>query len=220
MTVNYNTAAFTANLRFYEATCVSYINKTLHLDLSELQQAFLTALAPSGTILDAGCGSGRDSLFFAAKGHQVTSIDASPAMVQASKSLGCSALLMKFDAVEFEAAFNGIWACASLLHVPHAEIADVLCRLIRALKDDGIIFITLKEGVGECFAEDGRFFAYYSLEEFANILGGHKALALVQSQRTFDTGKRPWLNYLARKLPLSSREDPLATSQARLARGS
>src|SRR6516225_8744251 len=87
---------------------------TLPVDMSDLYAPFLREIPPGGRILDAGCGSGRDSRAFTRLGYEVVSIDASRQMVlAASKLTGQAAILKRFDEIEFEAEFDGIWACAS-----------------------------------------------------------------------------------------------------------
>ncbi len=105
--------------------------------------------------------------------------------------------------MEFNACFDGIWACASLLHVPHNEVADVLHRLARALKPRGILYASLKEGKGEHIAEDGRFFSYFSLDEFVTLLTEHNLFHILRAWRSDDPDSSgrvsSWLNLLARK---------------------
>jgi len=125
--------------------------------------------------------------------HTVTGsrrFDASPAMVRATQKPGVPTKLMTFQQVDFDSTFDGIWACASLLHVPRAEIEDVLHRFARALKPQGVLLITLKEGCGEGLAEDGRFFAYYQLDEFAQILLHIGGWSDLDARRVVDARQR------------------------------
>jgi 2-polyprenyl-3-methyl-5-hydroxy-6-metoxy-1,4-benzoquinol methylase len=195
--------AHTANLRYYRDHAEEYVQSTLKLDLSELHATFLQHLASGANILDAGCGSGRDSAEFLARGYRVLAIDASPEMVYAAQRLGVSATVMTFQEVQFEGEFDGIWACASLLHIARAEIGDVLTRFNRALRPGGIFFSTLKEGCGERFSEDGRFFAYYNLEEFADLILCTGSWSNLDARQTREGQSRVWLNFIARK-PITS----------------
>src|SRR4051812_22250749 len=124
-----NLSPLAANLRFYEAHARQYIEDTVNLDLSELQSVFMNNLRPGAHILDAGCGSGRDSAVFRASGFKVTAIDASPQMVRSASKMGINAKIMTFQEMTFDCEFDAIWACASLVHVPKAEILDVVARL-------------------------------------------------------------------------------------------
>ncbi|MBQ9256333.1 MAG: class I SAM-dependent methyltransferase, partial [Acidaminococcaceae bacterium] len=92
-------------------------------------------------ILDAGCGSGRDSLFFMRQGYRVTMLDASAAMCRCAEKLtGQKALHKTFAEINFDKQFDGIWACASLLHVSEKELENVLVKFHRALKRDGVLY--------------------------------------------------------------------------------
>jgi len=173
--------------------------------LRELYKPFLKELPAAGHILDAGCGSGREAEAFLERGYRVTAIDASPEMAQSATVLtGQHCEILSFQKMEFYEEFDGIWACASLLHVPKHEMADVMHRFIRSLKVDGIFYISLKEGEGERIAEDGRFFNYYTMESFRELLADFPMLGEVaawktqgiRSQRNIVT----WLNFLLKKV--------------------
>jgi SAM-dependent methyltransferase len=131
-------------------------------------------------------------------------IDASPAMVRAACERGLDARLVIFQQMEFEACFDGIWACASLLHVPHAEKVDVLHRFARALKPNGILYVSLKEGTHEHVGEDGRFFSYLTLDGFVTFLTKDKLFEILRAWKSEDLdssgGMSPWLNFLARRI--------------------
>lgn len=191
--------ALSFNLRYYKKHAHEFSKKTENLDLDNIRQLFIHHLSPGARILDLGCGSGRDSVAFLSAGYKVTAIDASPAMVHLALKLGIKARVMKFDEMRFKSEFDGIWACASLLHVPKKEISSVLIRCEKALKPGGIFFITLKEGTGERIAEDERFFSYYKLEEFMTLLSKVGEWSKIEGQREELELTRPWLNVLARK---------------------
>jgi SAM-dependent methyltransferase len=195
--------ALDLNRAFYEEHAVEYCKQTENLDLRALYDIFLRQLPPASAILDAGSGSGRDGAAFVSQGYRVTAIDSSPAMVRASRNKGLDALLITFQEMEFEECFDGIWACASLLHIPRTEMPDVLRRFARALRPRGIFYASLKEGKGERVAEDGRFFSYFSLDEFENLLTTDKLFSIIRAWKSEDPdssgGNSPWLNFLAKK---------------------
>ena len=130
-------------------------------------------------ILEAGCGTDRDTYEFLKQGYAVTAIDASPAMRRecgrkiraaldnpedarmknAAKNSRC--LEMTFDEIEFRYEFDGVWAAASLLHIPSQQMEENLRRLIQALKPNGIQFMSFKYGLGE-HEYDARFYNYYN----------------------------------------------------------
>jgi len=192
-------------LAFYEEHAQEFCESTAFLDLRKLHERFLKVLPPGGRILDAGCGSGRDTRAFVARGYGVTAMDASPQMARlAAAFTGQECQVLSFQEMEFSEEFGGIWVCASLLHIPKHEIANVMTRFIKALKKNGILYISLKEGEGERIAEDGRFFNYYTVDSFRIVLANFPALREIDYWETDSIrGGRdsaPWLNFLLKKV--------------------
>ena len=191
-------------LAFYEKHSQEYYKSTVDVDMHELYGPFLSELPSAGRILDAGCGSGRDTKAFLERGYRVLAIDASPKMVQLATALtGQSCAVLRFQEMEFQEEFDGIWACASLLHVPKSQMHDVMHRFIQALKPGGIFYLSLKEGEGEHVAEDGRFFNYYTVDSFRQLLANFPALRELAFWKTEEIRSRQyrslWLNFLLKK---------------------
>lgn len=188
-------------LAFYRDHAQRFIDSTANLDLHELYHPFLSRLQPGAHILDAGCGSGRDGVAFVERGYKVTAIDAAPAMVAAARSRGLRAELLPFQQMKYRQAFDGIWACASLLHVPHRQIPGVLKRFATALRPGGLLYVSLKEGHGEKTTPDGRFFSYFQPDEFEDALVATGHFEMIDTWLTYapdSSGKDwPWLNFLA-----------------------
>jgi SAM-dependent methyltransferase len=191
--------ALEANLGFYENNFDQYLRNIAELDVSELQSYFMSQLPAPAHIFDVGCGSGRDSALFLSRGYRVTAIDASPAMVRIAEARGVPAKVMTFDRISYRNEFNGVWACASLLHVPKGEILSVLERLYRSLKSGGTLFATLKEGRGERIIDDGRFFAYYGTTEFSELIRGCGSWVKIESRREDTNNARAWIHFIAQK---------------------
>ena len=194
-----------STLTYYEVNARRFVRETRDVDLGHLRAPFLAWLPDSGArVLDAGCGSGRDSLAFLAEGHEVTAFDASGAMARlASEALGFPVLRMSFDEVEFEETFDGVWACASLLHVPRQDMAGVLRRLARALKSHGVLYTSFRYGDVETVRR-GRLFSDYHEGSFEDVLQGTPELRPIELWRTPDA--RPerydtaWLNVLLERV--------------------
>ena len=145
-------------LSFYEANARSFFDATVGADMSALREAFLSRLPPGAAILDAGCGSGRDAREFAERGHTVTAFDASAQLASlASRHCGVEVAVRSLAEVDEVDAYDGIWCCASLLHVPAAEMQSVLARLWRALRADGCMYVSFKLGKGEWTDGERRF---------------------------------------------------------------
>ena len=189
---------------YYDAHATVFCKSTASVDVSELYAPFLQEIAAGGRILDAGCGSGRDSLAFLKMGYQVVSVDASVEMVNAATKLtGQEAKLLTFDSLEFEGEFDGIWACASLLHIARQDLNDVLNRLTRALKPNGVLYLSFKHGDAER-VEGGRFFNDLNESLLRTFLTIHPQLDLVRLWITEDVrndrrGRQPWLNAIVRR---------------------
>jgi SAM-dependent methyltransferase len=125
-------------LAYYERNAARYVGDTAGVDMAPLYEPFLALMPAGGRILDVGCGSGRDSLAFLARGYEVLAVDGSAAMVRAAAAAGVSARRLRFQDLAFESEFDGVWACASLLHVPRGEITGVVGRVARALRPGGV----------------------------------------------------------------------------------
>ncbi len=194
----------TDSARYYDEHADEFYALSVGADMTALRDAFLAHLPPGTRILDAGCGSGRDSRAFLDRGFRVTALDASAAMVaRASALLDQPVLHMRFADLTFDEAFDGIWACASLLHVPRAEMPTVLDRLGRALAPGGVLFASFKWGDGEV-VRDGRLFTSYDEASFTRLLDAANAtLPVIDLWRTEDVrpgrGGEYWLDVLLRK---------------------
>jgi SAM-dependent methyltransferase len=191
----------TRNRAYYERNVLESAERAEMRNIGPLRDHFLSLLRPRARILDAGCGTGRDALAFASRGCLVTAFDASPAMVAFCRARCVSARLMTFHQSRWRHAFDGIWACASLLHLPRSHIESGLQRLLNALKNGGMIFISLREGDGEGYASDGRYATFYSVRQVRRLLESFKGVSIVRLWRSFpDKAKFPvWINCLARK---------------------
>ena len=157
-------------INFYEKNAEAYAALTVTADMSRAYEKFLAYLSLGAKVLDAGCGSGRDSLFFMRQGYRVTMLDASAAMCRCAEKLtGQKALHKTFAEIINEKQFDGIWANASLLHVPEQELEKVLKILHRALKDDGVLYASWKYGEAE--RRDGeRFYCDMTEEKLKKLL--------------------------------------------------
>jgi 2-polyprenyl-3-methyl-5-hydroxy-6-metoxy-1,4-benzoquinol methylase len=108
------------------------------------------------------------------KGYSVTALVPSDEMMRLSTELtGQKTLKMRFNEINFKSEYDGIWACASLLHVGKTEIDDVLDRLTKSLKPKGILFGSFKYGDAEVMRDD-RLFNSYTEETLKNLLDKHK----------------------------------------------
>lgn len=188
---------------FYDRNGDDFFARTSELDVDFLYRPFLALLPAPARILDAGCGSGRDSKAFLQRGYQVTAIDASDKLVRlASEHTGLPVQHMTFSELPFENAFDGIWASATLLHVPHSEMEDVFHKFIRALKIGGVWYMSFKKGEGEKWSGE-RLFTYFNKASLGEWIARFPALETLQLWEEADS--RPefqnehWVNALVRR---------------------
>lgn len=193
---------------YYNENAKAFFEGTVDADMSSNYTDFLAKLAKGSHILDVGCGSGRDAKKFKELGYEVTAIDGSEAMCAlASEYINQPVEQLRFQEINFEGVFDGIWASASLLHVPSEELPDVLERLYRALKPQGVLYASFKYGEFEG-DRNGRYF-HDLKEEKAQELFTKAGVKVVNQWITGDVregrGDEKWLNILCKK-PEQNRE--------------
>ncbi|MBA5686119.1 DUF3427 domain-containing protein [Rugamonas apoptosis] len=148
----------TSTLAYYNQNAEVFYANTVDVDMSVLHDRFLSTVSPGGTVLDAGCGSGRDAKAFLERGFHVTAFDGSTELARlASAHIGILVPVRKFSEVQEQSCYDGIWACASLLHLPQEDIPFALQCLWNALKPGATFYLSFKLGVGERM-QDGRHF--------------------------------------------------------------
>ena len=159
-------------LEYYDSDPEGFFDRTFGSDMSDSRARFLAHLEPGARILDLGCGSCRDTLAFRGAGYDAVPADASEGMRRlARERLGLEVLPLSFGDLAFDGEFDGVWACASLLHVPSAELPGVLGRVRASLKPGGAFFCCFKEGEFEG-VRDGRFYTDMTVEALAALLEG------------------------------------------------
>ena len=188
---------------YYNNNSESFIKDTRNIDMKKNYEVFLANVPDRGLILDAGCGSGRDSLIFQKLGYRVDAFDGSSSMVSEAKKLtGLNIELSTFEDFEFNRSYNGIWACASLLHVRRANLVSILTRLSEGLISGGVLYSSFKYGNNERL----------NGERYFNDINEHVLKAYVDTvpnisvMQTWVTGNRrtndndeKWLNSLLLK---------------------
>ncbi len=139
----------------YQLTAASFREGTWNHDVSQNMEALVAAMPRNpGKILDLGCGPGRDLVAFAKQGHTVIGVDATPAFVEMAKEVsGCEVWQQSFLSLDLPpATFDGIFANASLIHVPRRDMVGVLQDLHRALVSGGAIIMSMCRGDGEGYS--------------------------------------------------------------------
>lgn len=187
---------------FYQTRAVEYYGKTFRVDPA----SFLSPLAdrlPAGTlILDVGCGSGRDLLWLKNRGFAVKGFEHAPALAElARKNAACEVIEGDFTTYDFSAIrADAVILIGALVHVPQADFTVVLRNIATALKVDGLILITVKEGGGRSEGADGRIFYLYRDDD---LRAGFTALGFAVLDFSRDVSKMGtgeiWLRYLLKK---------------------
>lgn len=200
---------------YYNRNALQFIEDTQDVDLQSLYAPFLAELPPKAHILDAGCGSGRDARAFKQMGYQVGAFDANEKLANhASQLLGIPVPVMRFEELDELACYDGIWACASLLHLREHQLPDAFERLWRALKPRGVLYCSFKVGQGER-QDQGRHFT--DADELRVDVWTSNLPNLTRSVTWTTEDRRPgrrerWLNVLlsktANKLVTGGDENP------------
>ena len=190
-------------LAYYNQNAEQYIQDTVNVDFLKIQNHFLDKLHSGACILDFGCGSGRDTKYFIEQKFKVEAVDGSVELcARAGNLVGKKVKCMQFQDLEENEMYNGIWACASILHLPKVELKIVLGKMSRALKINGVIYISFKYGDFEG-ERNGRYFTDFTEEAFIEVIKEFPELKIEELWITGDVrigkGEERWLNIILRK---------------------
>jgi SAM-dependent methyltransferase len=151
-----------ATIAFYDQEAPVYAARQQDEKLTRLGR-FLDALSPGASILELGCGGGRDAAEMLRRGFDVTPTDGSPGMAaEAERRLGRPVRVMRFEDLDAEAAYDAVWANASLLHAPADALASILAKVRRALRPGGRFLASFKAGDGPARDRLGRYYNFPS----------------------------------------------------------
>lgn len=184
---------------FYNQNAFLFFENTFHVDMKNIYEIFLKYVPIGGKILDVGCGSGRDALYFKNAGFDVDAFDYSESLVQLAKektglNIGCQS----FYDLDVRHEYDGIWACASLLHCDRGRLHEVMQKIINALKVNGIGYISFKYGE-EDRIHDGRIFTDLNEIQAHELLASLDNVQLLQQWVTLDNRpnrEEKWLNLI------------------------
>ena len=188
---------------YYEQNAKSFIEGTLNVDFAEIQHIFLKLLPEKATILDFGCGSGRDTKHFLEQGYSVDAIDGSLELCRAASDYtGIKVKHMYFHELDDYEKYDGIWACASVLHLEKKELPEVLRKMSAATKKNGIIYLSFKYGNFEG-ERNGRYFTDMTEKSMKELLDAFPEFTVEKQWITGDVrvgrGDEKWLNMILRK---------------------
>jgi len=197
-------------LEHYNRTAEAFREGTRDHDVSQNIAALLRHIrgTPPFTILDLGCGPGRDLATFTAMGHLAIGVEGAERLAQMAREANrCEVWQQDFLALDLPAArFDGIFANASLFHVPRQELPRVLRELHGTLKEEGVLFSSNPRGANEEGWNRGRYGAYHDLETWRQFL---EAAGFVEIEHYYRPAglpreEQPWLATVSRKASKST----------------
>lgn len=190
---------------YYEARAERFMEQTADIDLGHAFARFLPLLPPGGAVLDAGCGPGRDLARLAALGYRAEGFDPSGRMAALARAAaGVPVRVLDFASMDYPPRFHGVFANASLLHVPPAGADLALANMAAALVPGGALFLGLKHGTGH-WLRDGLYFRAMDEAALEKLFARHPALRPLDVWTVPDSrpgrGAERWLYCTARKIP-------------------
>jgi SAM-dependent methyltransferase len=193
-----------STLDYYNLNAKAFAEGTMYVDFSKNQDVFLSKLKAGDYILDFGCGSGRDTKYFLESGMKVDAMDGSKELCQiAGEYTGIDVKHAYFQDLNEQGKYDGIWACASVLHLTKSELKAVLKKMSDALKSKGVIYVSFKYGEFEG-ERNGRYFTDFTEKTFMCFVSDIDSLTVEKMWVTGDVragrGEEKWLNLNLRKI--------------------
>lgn len=189
---------------YYNRQASAYYENTVELDMTEILERFTQLLPESSTVLDLGCGSGRDSLYFIEKGYDVTSLDGASELCELAQiHIGQDVLCMNYEDIDFKDVFDGVWACASLVHISREDMDFILDKIVDSLKVDGVLYMSFKYGEYSGM-KDGIYYTEYKTKMMRELINSHNNLELIDIFKTNDVRpereEQEWINVFLKKV--------------------
>ena len=190
-------------LSFYNQNASGFVQDTLNVEFTVLQEKFISLLPSGACILDFGCGSGRDTKYFLDKGFAVDASDGSEELCKIAEIYtGIPVKHALFSELNENEKYDAIWACSSVLHLPKDELKDVFGKMIKAVKPGGVIYTSFKYGDFEGYRGD-RYYTDFTKESFEEFLQDFPEVTIIEEWVSGDVrpgrGDEKWLNLILRK---------------------
>lgn len=190
-------------LSYYRKNAGNFVKGTINADMEFNRKKFLQRLPDQGKILDFGCGSGRDAKVFLELGYEVEAVDGCRELCEmAAEYTGIVVRQMDFMELDVWEKYDGIWACASVLHLPYEELRAVLAKMAAALKEDGVIYVSFKYGEFEGW-RNGRYFTDMTEDGVRRLVEETQGMSVEEIWVTADVregrGDERWVNGVGRK---------------------
>lgn len=190
-------------LDFYNSQAELYCSQTVACNMDEFYQDFLVELPKGSSILDFGCGSGRDAKKFHELGYNVEPVDGSKSLCEyAKKYTKLPVKQMLFEELDADEKYDGIWACCSVMHVEKESFPKILRKMSRALKPGGVMYISFKVGLDHIVRE-GKYYNLMTKQEMLKLLENFPELELYahseSAPRSGRPGQETWGNFYLKK---------------------
>lgn len=190
-------------MEYYKDYAEEFFESTIDADVTPLYEYFLKYIPDGGKLLDFGCGSGRDTKYFVDQGYDVEAIDGSVELCKmASEYTGIEVKCMDFFDLDDESKYDGIWACASLLHVDRSRLPEIFSVLRHALVSGGYLYASFKYGDYNDI-KDGRYFDDLNEDSLSEILSGVHGFETVEMWKSHDIRRGnevDWINVILKKI--------------------
>lgn len=156
---------------YYHENYQAFWERTVSIDPSSFLDPFVNVLPAGASILDIGCGSGRDLLWAKNKGFAPTGFEKSPGLAALARNhSGCEVIEGDFETFNFSRlSFDAILASGSFVHIPHARLASAISNVASALAPDGWFYISHKNGSGTKTDDTGRVFYLWQDKELRRL---------------------------------------------------
>ena len=188
-------------ISFYDEHAETYAVRPRETPADRLE-AFAELLPAGGKLLELGCGAGADSAWLIERGFDVVPTDGSAAMAREAEARLCRPVrILRFSDLDEATKYDGVWANACLLHVPRAQLSDVLVRIHHSLLENGVFYASFKTGAEEGLDRYGRYYNRPSREWLRELYGlaGFAIFRVEIAHRTgYDGEPTDWIHVWAR----------------------
>lgn len=189
---------------FYDRAAQGFVGLSADGPPEPALARFMARLSPGAAVLDLGCGAGIASAHLAGAGFALTGLDASAGLIEVARRLAPEARFLHagFDALDETEAYGGVWANFSLLHAPRDEMPRHLAAIARALRPNGLFYLSMLLGTGALRDELTRTYTYYGANELSALLAaaGFEILTSETGEKHgMGAASRPFIAILARR---------------------
>ncbi len=187
---------------YYQSNPQTYHQRTFYIDPSPFLEPITRYLEPPAKILDVGCGSGRDLLWFQERGYEVIGLERSPGLVELARvNVGCKVIQADYNEFDFTGIdAKGLLLIGALVHEEKSRFAFSLQNILRALRKKGYLLLSLKKGEGKSKRDDGRVFQLWQEKELVLIFDDLDLKILEENQSSSEIGTgEVWISFVLQK---------------------